>query len=62
MNFYKEEYSVEGWDNIEVPGVWQLKGYGKPYYLAFKYPPGISTKKSEIPKIDHKWNEEAPTE
>lgn len=56
-NFYESGYDDGPWDSIEVPGLWQLKGYGKPYYLAFRYPPGISTKKREIPKIDHGWNE-----
>jgi beta-galactosidase len=57
MDFYKMDYIADNWDDIEVPSVWQLKGYGKPYYLAFRYPPGISTKGSEILKINHKWNE-----
>jgi beta-galactosidase len=56
-DFYKEGYSVDCWDDIEVPSLWQLKGYGKPYYLAFKYPPGISTKRKRIPCIDSSWNE-----
>jgi len=45
------------WDDIEVPSLWQLKGYGKPYYLAFDYPPAIKKKKSLIPTIDHEKNE-----
>ncbi|SKA98879.1 beta-galactosidase [Caloramator quimbayensis] len=56
-SFYKEDYDTSSFNDIEVPSLWQLKGYGKPYYLAFKYPPGISTKEREIPKIDSKWNE-----
>jgi beta-galactosidase len=55
--FYREDYSVDQWNDIEVPSVWQLKGYGKPYYLAFAYPPAIGTKKRDIPKIDHSSNE-----
>ena len=50
-------YDSSGWDKIEVPSVWQLKGYGKPYYLAFDFPPALSKKKSEIPKIDQTRNE-----
>ncbi|MCH4887601.1 hypothetical protein EZV73_08455 [Acidaminobacter sp. JC074] len=42
---------------IDVPGLWQLQGYGKPYYLAFDYPPALSKKKSKIPKIDHAMQE-----
>lgn len=56
-DFYETDFEDASWDSIEVPGLWQLKGYGKPYYLAFRYPPGISTKKRELPKIDPDWNE-----
>ncbi len=55
--FYMPEYDTSGWDKTEVPSVWQLKGYGKPYYLAFAFPPALSTKKNEIPKIDQTKNE-----
>lgn len=57
VDFYKDDFDVSSWDDIDVPSVWQLKGYGKPYYIAFDYPPAISTKKSEIPKINHDLNE-----
>lgn len=46
-------YDTRGWDEITVPGVWELQGYGTPYYLAFAYPPAISTSKRQIPRIDH---------
>ena len=55
--FYLPEYDATEWDKTEVPSVWQLKGYGKPYYLAFDFPPALSKKKSEIPKIDQRKNE-----
>lgn len=45
------------WDKITVPSLWQLKGYGKPIYLCAFLPKGISTAKSEIPKIDENINE-----
>ncbi|MBN2796905.1 MAG: DUF4981 domain-containing protein [Clostridia bacterium] len=56
---YKKGSDVypDEWHLLEVPSLWQLKGYGKPYYLAFDYPPGLSKKKREIPKIDHKYQE-----
>ena len=57
VDFYKENYDIGKWKDIDVPSVWELKGYGKPYYIAFDYPPAISTKKSEIPKISHELNE-----
>ena len=56
-NFFMPEYDSSGWDKINVPSVWQLKGYGKPYYLAFDFPPALSKKKNEIPKIDQSKNE-----
>jgi len=43
--------------DIEVPGVWQLQGYGIPYYLANTYPPGIGKRASRIPDIDPDRNE-----
>lgn len=57
LDFYKAEYTAKDWDEIEVPSVWQLKGYGKPYYIAFDYPPAIGKKKREIPKINQNLNE-----
>jgi len=55
--FYREDYDVSQWDEIEVPSVWQLHGYGKPYYLAFAYPPAVNTYRRELPRIDHQLNE-----
>ena len=56
-NFAAPEFSVTGWDKIEVPSVWQLKGYGKPYYLANSYPPAVCAKKGHVPEIDRNRNE-----
>lgn len=38
QNFYKNDFDVSGWDNIAVPGTWQLQGYGKPIYTNWTYP------------------------
>ena len=38
-----------GWDSIQVPGVWQLQGYGSPWYYAASYPQAIDTRR--IPRI-----------
>lgn len=57
LGFEAPDYDTTGWEKIEVPSVWQLRGYGKPYYLAFAYPPALSTKRREIPKIDPAQNE-----
>ena len=38
VDFFKPNYDVSGWDDIPVPGDWQLYGYGIPIYVNFKYP------------------------
>ncbi len=37
VNFYKTEYDVSHWDDIDVPSCFQVKGYGTPYYSNFTY-------------------------
>ena len=36
--FYREDFDVSGWDDITVPGNWQLQGFGKPIYVNMQYP------------------------
>ena len=36
--FYSNNFDVSGWDDIEVPGTWQMQGYGMPIYLNQVYP------------------------
>ncbi|WP_159523799.1 glycoside hydrolase family 2 TIM barrel-domain containing protein [Sunxiuqinia indica] len=50
-DFYKENYDVSGWDNIDVPSNWELKGYGTPIYTNVTYP-----FPKNPPFIDHKHN------
>ena len=38
IDFYKTDFNVNYWDNIEVPSNWQMKGYGKPIYTNITYP------------------------
>ncbi len=52
--FFREDYKVDDWDEIDVPSNWQMRGYGIPIYTNVKYPYSISTK--EIPKVDHNYN------
>lgn len=56
-NFYKEDFDDGGWDFIDVPSVWQLSGYGKPFYYASTFSRAFSMKKSKIPSIKHKLQE-----
>jgi beta-galactosidase len=46
-----DDESSKSWDEIVVPGVWELQGYGTPYYLAKTYPPQLKVKASQIPSI-----------
>ncbi|WP_409345692.1 glycoside hydrolase family 2 TIM barrel-domain containing protein [Paenibacillus sp. MBLB4367] len=36
--FYEETYDTRSWDDLAVPGSWQMHGYGKPHYTNIKYP------------------------
>lgn len=38
VDFFKSEYSVADWDNILVPGNWEMQGFGIPIYTNIKYP------------------------
>lgn len=51
--FYDSGFDDSGWDDIEVPSLWQLKGYGVPVYYASTFPRAICRRKRKIPSIDH---------
>ena len=38
VSFYENDYDVTGWDKINVPGNWQMQGYGMPIYTNIPYP------------------------
>lgn len=38
VDFYSESYSTNEWDNIVVPGNWELQGFGTPIYTNITYP------------------------
>lgn len=37
-DFFRLSYDVSGWDDIEVPSCWEMKGYGIPIYTNITYP------------------------
>ena len=37
-NFFNMEFDESGWDEIKVPGHWQLQGYDYPQYTNVRYP------------------------
>lgn len=36
-DFWKQGFNDKGWDEIPVPGVWELHGYGDPIYVNIGY-------------------------
>ena len=38
VDFYMENYNTSDWDDIKVPGNWELQGYGIPIYTNVTYP------------------------
>lgn len=47
--FEKPDADESAFTDFPVPGLWELNGYGTPYYLAKSFPPAIDTK--NIPGI-----------
>ena len=37
-DFYKPSFNVAGWEEIDVPSCWEMKGYGTPLYTNVTYP------------------------
>ncbi len=38
VNFYSNDFDTSDWDDIFVPGNWQMQGYGIPIYTNWTYP------------------------
>jgi beta-galactosidase len=52
VDFYSPAYPDASWDNIEVPGNWQLQGkYDLPVFANIKYP-----FKADPPRVPHDYN------
>ena len=56
-DFFKVGFNDKGWDNLQVPGVWELNGYGDPIYVNIGYawrnqyknnPPYVPTEKNHV--------------
>lgn len=52
--FFRDHPGDPAWDDIYVPGLWQLQGYGNPHYRNIGLPPGIDEKNP--PGIDPELN------
>lgn len=51
------DFDVSTWDDIRVPGVWELQGYGKPVYLGASYPEPVDVNPERIPHIHQNMND-----
>ncbi len=51
VNFYRDDYDISDWEEIPVPGNWQMHGYGIPIYVNSAYP-----FKKNPPFIPHEYN------
>ncbi|TRX60075.1 DUF4981 domain-containing protein [Fulvivirga sp. M361] len=51
VDFFKADYDVSEWDEIQVPSNWEMQGYGIPIYtnVTYPFPPNP-------PYIDHSYN------
>lgn len=38
LEFYKTGYDVSSWNDIKVPGPWDMQGFGTPIYTNIRYP------------------------
>ncbi|NDV82464.1 glycoside hydrolase family 2 TIM barrel-domain containing protein [Bacteroides sp. 51] len=38
LDFYRMDFNDKGWDNLKVPAIWELNGYGDPLYVNIGYP------------------------
>lgn len=36
--FWRKDFNDKGWDNIQIPAMWELSGYGDPIYVNTHYP------------------------
>lgn len=46
-DFFKTDYNCKSWDKIQVPGIWEMNGYGEPIYINVGY--GWSSVEEPIP-------------
>lgn len=35
--FYESDFNDRGWDEMPIPGIWELNGYGDPLYINYGY-------------------------
>lgn len=55
VDFWKKDFNDKGWSKIQVPGVWELNGFGDPIYVNTGYPwrNGFESNPPEVPTKDN---------
>ena len=57
LDFYRTDFNDKGWDSMQVPGIWELNGYGDPLYnntgYAWQYqfrnnPPEVPVRENHV--------------
>ncbi len=49
IDFYKDDFDVSSWDQIDVPSNWELQGYGVPIYVNIPYEWTTEPNPPEVP-------------
>lgn len=52
-DFWKTGFNDKGWDDLQVPAVWELNGYGDPIYVN-EAMPGATSSRTTLPKCRQK--------
>lgn len=52
-DFYQTSYNVMSWDDMMVPGIWELNGYGTPVYInpGYAWSSVVRTKPNDSPSL-----------
>lgn len=56
QDFFRENYDVSDWEDIEVPGTWQMQGHGMPIYRNSVYPQRAFMDKIHPPLVPKEYN------
>ena len=54
VDFYRDQFNTDQWNDIKVPSNWELEGYGVPIYTNTEYP--FNTKNPNPPDIPDGYN------